>query len=100
MKPDSILNMDGDSANEMTAYNLKGSKISSHDGSLQVSRIIGTERRYTWESAKRDTDCVGQIHIKFKKPIIMNGFGLTVGSNRYQYPSDFRLYAKVIRHKG
>ena len=30
----------------------------------------------------------------------MNGFGLTSAFNEYRSPKDFRLYAKVIRHKG
>lgn len=30
----------------------------------------------------------------------MNGFGLTSGFDQRFNPKDFRVYAKVIRHKG
>jgi len=42
----------------------------------------------------------GWVHIKFKKPVIMNGFSITAGWNNDKFPKDFRFYGKVIRHKG
>ena len=42
----------------------------------------------------------GWIHIKFKKPIMMNGFAITAGWNMDKNPKDFRFYGKVVRHKG
>ena len=42
----------------------------------------------------------GWVHIKFKKPLMMNGFAVTSGFNMEKNPKDFRFYAKVIRHKG
>jgi hypothetical protein len=41
----------------------------------------------------------GWVHIKFKKPLIMNGFSLTSSWNQRTYPKNFRFYAKVIRDK-
>ena len=42
---------------------------------------------------------VGWVHIKFKKPLIVNGFSLTNGDNSDLFYKDFRFYGKVINKK-
>jgi len=42
----------------------------------------------------------GWVHLKFKKPLVLNAVGLTSGWDRSKQPKDFKIYGKVIRHKG
>ena len=40
MESDSILDLEGESVNDMTKYILTGSTISSHDQSIQLQNIL------------------------------------------------------------
>ena len=87
----------------MIKYNLTGSKISfSNEQGYNKAMNVLNDQRQIWFGKENDkvNNCKGQFHITFKKPIIMNGFGLVSAFDGRYNPKDFRLYAKVIRHKG
>lgn len=60
------------------------------------------DQNYQWCTyEKAEPNQAGWVHIKFKKPLIMNGFGLTSNyDTETRDPRDFRFYAKIIHHEG
>ena len=92
---------------DLIPYRLDGSTIKTHaeldDKKAQylIEKTGDQHNQQVWSSDKQATDkLAGWIHIKFKKPLVMNGFAVTAGFNMDKNPKDFRFYAKVIRHKG
>ena len=84
-------------------YNLEGSIINCHhsepNGPRSIEKIIDGIHGNYWSTEKTCKDMAGWIHIKFKKPLIINGFGLTKGNNPDCHVKNFRLYGKVINKK-
>ena len=94
-----------ESTDDMIPYNLSGSTITCHKEEHtrhNVHNLLRNDQNYQWYTKDRaEEGQAGWVHIKFKKPLIMNGFGITSNfDDAKRDPKDFRFYAKIIHHEG
>jgi len=63
---------------------------------------LRNDENYQWYSREHaEEGQAGWVHIKFRKPLILNGFGLTSSlETKERDPRDFRMYAKIVHHEG
>lgn len=94
-----------DSTDDMIPYNINNSTITCHKEEHRrenAYNLLRNDPNYQW--CTRETHEKGQagwVHIKFRKPLIMNGFGLVSNNdNGKKDPKNFRMYAKIIHHEG
>lgn len=94
-------------AETMIPYNLAGSTIDCHHflhhgggtGREFPKELLNPEHA-NWSKWYTNQQCgnglAGWVHIKFRKPLVMNGVGLTSANDvQTRDPQDFRLYAKL-----
>lgn len=90
----------------MVPYNLVGSHIECHHylaggggtGREFPKELLNANQTKWYTNQKCGNGLAGWVHIKFSKPLILNGFGITSANDvQTRDIEEFRLYAKVIK---
>ena len=94
-----------DSLEDMIPYNINNSNVTCHKEEHRrenVHNLLRNDCNYQWLAREvAEEGQAGWVHIKFRKPLIMNGFGLTSNNeSEKKDPKNFRMYAKIIHHEG
>jgi hypothetical protein len=94
-----------DSLEDMIPYNIGNSTFKCHEDAHRRENVhnLGRNdlREHWYTRLFAEEGQAGWVHIKFRKPLIMNGFGLTANQeSEKRNPKNFRMYAKIIHHEG
>lgn len=90
----------------MVPYNLIGSQVDCHHvlpngggtGREFPKELVNPNHTKWYTNQQCGNGLAGWVHIKFPKPLILNGFGITSANDMPTRDiENFRLYAKILK---